>query len=82
MKCSPRAENLDEQKLEGHISDLSASPGSISQPLTRRSEPEANLFWIAPRHSSTAGGQKLNFQDQQALEDMWVEEIWVPQAAL
>ena len=70
------------QKLEGHRSDLSASSGSISQPLTRRSEPEANLFRVAPRHPSDAGGQETNFQDQQAQEDLIVEDIWVPRAAL
>ena len=80
--CTRRAQDFSVQKLEGHRSDLSASSGSISQPLTRRSEPEANLFRIAPRHPSNAGGQETNFQDQQAQEDMVVEDIWVPRAAL
>ena len=76
--CTRRAQDFGVQKLEGHGSDSSLSSGSISQPSTRRSEPEANLFRVAPRHSSTAGGQEINFQDQQPQEDMFGRKFGCP----
>ena len=77
--CSRRVQNLDTQKLEGRMSDLSASSGSISQPPTRRSDPEANLFRTAPRHSSTAGGQRIEFRISTHRRIYWWRKFGCPE---